>query len=68
MAIRLSNIEDIACKYGIWGRIFRYGNLFIESAGTYGEMVFKGLPRPQNIKLMIEKQMFYSDRKAENSQ
>ena len=61
MAIRLSNIENITCSYGIWGRIFRFGDLAIESAGTYGKMLFKGLPRPRKIKLTIEKQMFYSN-------
>jgi hypothetical protein len=54
MAIRLDNIEDITCSYGIWGRIFSYGDLIIESAGTYGRMVFKGMPSPIKIKWKIE--------------
>jgi uncharacterized membrane protein YdbT with pleckstrin-like domain len=61
MAIKLDNIEDISCSYGIWGRIFGYGNLIIESAGTYGKMVFEGIPRPRKIKLMIERQMLFSN-------
>ena len=60
MTIRLNNIEDIACSYGIWGSIFGYGDLIIESAGTYGKMVFKGLPRPKKIKWMIERQIHIS--------
>ncbi len=64
MSIWLDNIENITCSFGIWGGIFRFGGLTIESAGTYGEMIFKGLPTPRNIKLTIEKQMFYSDLKA----
>ncbi|MFX1535702.1 MAG: PH domain-containing protein [Promethearchaeota archaeon] len=54
MAIKLDNIEDISCSYGIWGRIFGYGDLIIESAGTYGKMVFKGMPSPLKIKWKIE--------------
>ena len=57
MSIRLDNIEDIICSFGIWGRIFGFGNLIIESAGTHGEMVFKGIPKPRKIKLKIEKEM-----------
>ena len=56
MSIRLDNIENITCNYGIWGRIFGYGNLIIESAGTYGKMVFERMPRPRKIKWMIEKE------------
>lgn len=67
MAIRLNNIEDIMCKYGIWGRIFRFGDLIIESAGTFGKMVFEGLPTPRKIKLMIESQIFYSNLNADRS-
>jgi len=54
MAIRLKDIEDIICSYGIWGRIFSFGNLIIESAGTYGKMVFEGMPWPKKIKWRIE--------------
>lgn len=57
MAVRLNDIEDITCSYGIWGRIFSFGNLTIESAGTYGKMVFKGMPSPKKIKWIIEKEM-----------
>jgi len=64
MAIKLNDIEDITCKYGIWGRIFGFGNLTIESAGTYGKMDFEGMPRPRALKWMIERQMLYADLKA----
>ncbi|MCK4431493.1 MAG: PH domain-containing protein [Candidatus Aminicenantes bacterium] len=57
MSIRLDNIEDITCSFGIWGRIFGYGNLIIESAGTYGKMVFEGMQKPRRIKLRIENEM-----------
>ena len=56
MSIRLDNIEDITCSFGIWGRIFGFGNLIIESAGTHGKMVFEGLPKPKGIKWRIERE------------
>ena len=58
MSINLENIENITCSFGIWGRIFRFGDLIIESAGTHGKMVFEKAPRPRKIKWMIEKQRF----------
>lgn len=64
MAVRLENIEDITCSFGIWGRIFGFGNLIIESAGTFGKMDFEGMPRPKTLKWMIERQMLYADIKA----
>jgi uncharacterized membrane protein YdbT with pleckstrin-like domain len=56
MAIGLENIEDITCSFGILGRIFSFGDLIIESAGTYGKMVFEGMPSPKKIKWRIEKE------------
>lgn len=67
MAIRLTDIEDIVYSYGIWGRIFAYGDLIVESAGTYGIMIFKGIPRPRKVKSIIERQMIYSNLKKPNS-
>lgn len=58
MTINLDNIENITCSYGILGRIFGYGNLTVESAGTYGKMAFERMPKPRKIKWMIEKQRF----------
>ena len=54
MAIGLDKIQDIACSYGILGRIFGFGNLIIESAGTEGKMIFEGMPKPKRIKDFIE--------------
>jgi hypothetical protein len=54
MAIWLKNVEDITCSFGILGRIFGFGDLEIESAGTYGKMTFEGLPKPKRIKWRIE--------------
>ena len=60
MSVRLPNIEDMTCTFGIWGRILGYGDLTIESAGTYGQMNFKGIPKPRKIKTLIERWRFYS--------
>jgi len=67
MAVRLNDIEDITCSYGIWGRIFSFGDLIIESAGAYGIIIFKGIPRPKKVKLMIEREMFYANHKKHNN-
>jgi len=61
MSVRLENIEDMTCTFGILGRILGYGDLGIESAGTHGQMVFKGIPRPRKMKTLIERWRFYSD-------
>jgi len=64
MAIKLVDIEDITCRYGIWGRIFGFGSLTIESAGTFGKMDFEGMPSPRALKLTIERQVFYASLKG----
>jgi uncharacterized membrane protein YdbT with pleckstrin-like domain len=61
MSIWLKDIEDIVCRFGILGRVFGYGDLIVESAGTQGIMVFKGISKPKKMKLLIESQMFYSN-------
>jgi uncharacterized membrane protein YdbT with pleckstrin-like domain len=60
MSVRLPKIEDMTCTFGIMGRILGYGDLAIESAGTYGQMIFKGIPTPRKIKTHIEKWRYYS--------
>jgi uncharacterized membrane protein YdbT with pleckstrin-like domain len=47
-------IQDITVEYGIWGRIFGFGDLTIESAGTFGQVTFQGFPAPLKIKALIE--------------
>ena len=67
MTIRLKDVEDIVCSFGILGRVFGYGDLTVESAGTYGIMIFKGIPRPRKVKSIIERQLLYSNLKKPNS-
>ena len=57
MSIFLEQVEDITVSYGIWGRIFGFGNLEIESAGTWGQMIYKGAPEPLEKKWRIESEI-----------
>jgi len=50
MSILLKRIQDIKCQFGIWGRIFGFGDLEIESAGIYGKITFHFIPSPQKFK------------------
>jgi uncharacterized membrane protein YdbT with pleckstrin-like domain len=54
MSIFLEQVEDITVSYGIVGRIFRFGDLIIESAGTFGNMLFPAAPWPLQKKYQIE--------------
>jgi uncharacterized membrane protein YdbT with pleckstrin-like domain len=54
MNIWLQNVQDVTCKYGILGRIFGFGDLEIESAGTYGKIIFSFLPAPKRLRQKIE--------------
>ena len=54
VSIYLDNVQDVTCKFGIWGRIFGFGDIEIESAGTYGKIVFDLAPHPRNIQERIE--------------
>jgi uncharacterized membrane protein YdbT with pleckstrin-like domain len=54
-SIRLDKVQDVTCKFGILGRIFGFGDIEIESAGTYGKIVFGSLPSPQRLQGEIEK-------------
>ena len=53
--IRLDKVQDVTCKFGILGRIFGFGDIEIESSGTYGKIVFRSLPSPQTLQGEIEK-------------
>jgi uncharacterized membrane protein YdbT with pleckstrin-like domain len=50
MSIPLKRIQDVKCQFGIWGRIFGFGDLEIESAGTYGKITFDFIPSPREFK------------------
>jgi len=53
--IWLDKVQDVTCKFGILGRIFGFGDIEIESAGTDGKIVFGFLPSPRKLREEIEK-------------
>ena len=53
IAIPLAKVQDVSYCFGIIGRIFRFGDLVIESAGTYGRMVFRYIPSPKEVQARI---------------
>ena len=55
MFIPLDKVQDVSCKFGILGRIFGLGDLEIESAGTYGKIVFSFIANPRKRKEQINK-------------
>lgn len=55
MSIWLDKVQDVTCKFGIWGRIFGFGDIEVQSAGTYGKIVFGSLPSPKKLEKEIEK-------------
>jgi uncharacterized membrane protein YdbT with pleckstrin-like domain len=57
VSVWLYRIQDLTVEITLWGRIFGFGDLLIESAGTLGQINFKGLPRPLEIKGLIEEEI-----------
>ena len=55
MSIWLDKVQDVTCKFGILGRIFGFGDIEIQSAGTYGKIVFGFLPSPRELQQKIER-------------
>ena len=53
--IPLDRVQDVTCRFGILGRIFGFGDLEIESAGTYGKIVFNFISNPSKRKEEISK-------------
>ena len=54
VSISLDKVQDVTCRFGIWGRIFGFGKIEIESAGTYGKIIFEFVPRPEEEQRKIE--------------
>ena len=55
VSIRLTSVQDITCTFGVLGWIFGFGDIEIESAGTYGKIVFGSVPEPGKLREEIEK-------------
>jgi len=60
MSIWLDKVQDVTCKFGILGRIFGFGDIEIQSAGTYGKIVFGLLPSPREIQKQVERAILSS--------
>jgi len=52
--IPLDKIQDVKCEFGIIGRIFGFGDLEIESAGTLGKIIFHFIPSPEKFQEKIQ--------------
>jgi len=48
--IPLDKVQDVTCRFGVLGRILGFGDLEIESAGTYGKIVFSFISEPRKRK------------------
>jgi len=60
VTISLDKIQDVKCKFGIIGRIFGFGDLEIESAGTLGKIIFHFIPAPREFQERIQKAVLES--------
>ena len=58
VSIWLDKVQDVTCKFWVLGEIFGFGDLEIESAGTYGKIVFSFVPSPKNLQRELEKAIF----------
>jgi len=54
LSIFLENIEDVTASYSLWGELFNFGDIIIESAGTYGKITAEGIPNPLIKKWLVE--------------
>jgi uncharacterized membrane protein YdbT with pleckstrin-like domain len=54
LSIFLEQIENITAQYSIWGQLFNYGTLTIESAATSSKLTALNVPRPLLKKWLIE--------------
>ncbi|MEO0242793.1 MAG: PH domain-containing protein [candidate division WOR-3 bacterium] len=66
MMVPLSKVQDIVCKFGILGRILGFGDLEIESAGTYGKIVFSFIANPRKRKEEINEALLKIKEKESN--
>ena len=66
VSISLDKVQDVKCKFGIIGRIFGFGDLEIESAGTLGKIIFHFIPSPEKFQEKIQKAILESKREKKN--
>ena len=63
VSISLDKVQDVKCKFGIIGRIFGFGDLEIESAGTLGKIIFHFIPFPGKFQEKIQKAILESKKR-----
>jgi|SRR5579872_789249 len=50
----MAKIEDVTGEtVGVFGTIFSFGNVYIQTAGTEEHFVFKNIPRPDKVEKLI---------------
>ncbi len=54
LSIALPNVQDVISKRGLFGMLFGYGDVTIQSAGLTKEIVFKNIANPIGRKEQIE--------------
>jgi uncharacterized membrane protein YdbT with pleckstrin-like domain len=54
VTIWLDKVQDVTVRFGILGRIFGFGDIEVESAGTYGKIVFNSVPSPTALEHAIK--------------
>ena len=53
-AIPLNKIANITITQGIWGRLFHFGTLYINSSSlTYNPLILTGVKKPQTLRRLI---------------
>ena len=52
----LDKINNVFYEQSLWGRIFRYGNVGLETASEKGTIVFHFIPDPQGFKNSVLRQ------------
>jgi len=52
--LHIAKIEDVTSEtVGIWGTIFGYGNVYVQTAGTVERFEFNNVPDPGKIEKML---------------
>ena len=58
VSIGLDSVQDVTCKFGFRGQVFGFGDIEIESAGTYGKIIFRFISEPLRRWGEVERAIF----------
>jgi uncharacterized membrane protein YdbT with pleckstrin-like domain len=56
MAIPLEQITNVRTSQNVWERVFKYGDVEMESAGEFGQQTFTNIGHPLEVKTQIFEQ------------